>query len=173
MGKISKFAATAGFVFVVAGSIASADIKNTGAGSTNTETNTKNNSVVCINNNVVSSTTTSTQTSTSGGASNTGNTKGGSATSGSASNTNSSNVTVTVNGSCPAGTTPAPANSPAAKAAAAGQTNLKFDTKGNLLLPATGTNDTVKLAAMVLAAAAAVALISQFGLSLYRKAVTN
>jgi hypothetical protein len=173
MGKLSKAAATTGLILAFTGSIASADISTTGPKYTNTQKDTTKTNVVCINNNSVSASNSSSQTATSGNASSSSNTTNGSASSGNASNSNSSNVTVTVNGSCPKGTTAAPANSPAAKAAAAGQTNLHFDTAGNLLLPETGANDTIKLAVVVATVAAAFAAVSQLGLALYRKTLNR
>jgi hypothetical protein len=169
MGKLSKLAATASLIIAVAGSAASAATTNNGSGSNNSQksSNSSTSSVVCINNAVINNS--STTSATSGSANSSSNTGGsGSTQSGNASS--SANVSVTVNGSCPKGTTAAPANSPAAKAAAAGQTNLKFDKTGNLLLPATGTSDTVKLGVVIAVAVALVATASQVALNLYRKA---
>lgn len=168
MGKLSRIAAAASLVFALSSGIVSAqDITNTGPGSTNSTSTTTNNTsnVVCISNVVISNT--NSQTSTSGSATTGGNTSGGSSSSGNASNSN--NVTVTVNGACPAGTTAAPADSPAARAAAAGQTNLRFNSKGQLLLPETGTNSTVKAAVIAAAGIAGVAAVSQVGFGAYRR----
>ena len=178
MGKVSKFAATAGVILAVAGGVASADVSNTGPNSTNTETNTSNSNIVCINDNVISGSNSSSQSSSSGNASSSGNTSSGGSSSGNASNSNSSSVTVSVNGNCPGGTTPVPANSQAAQAAAAGQTNLVFNSAGVLVsssqpLPETGTNDTIKMAIVTVAIIGLAAAVSQFGFSTYRRSLKS
>ena len=177
MGKIARVLASSSLLVVLSTGVAAADasITNTGAGSTNsiTNNNTKTSKVVCINNTLVSNS--SSQTSNSGSASSTENTSAGSATTGNSSNTNVTNVQA--NGSCPTGTTPAPAGSPAATAAAGGKGGLVFDSKGNLVagskLPATGTADTVKDVAYVTAGVATVAAVSQIGLGAYRRRAFN
>jgi hypothetical protein len=177
MGKITRIMAGSSLLVVFSAGVAAADasITNTGPGSTNTvNSNTSNTTkVVCINNTLISNS--SSQSSSSGSANVSGNTSGGSASSGNASN---SNVTsVTASGSCAPGTTPAPAGSPAAQAAAAGRGGLSFNSQGVLAagggagaaLPETGTTDTVRNTAIGIASLAGIAAVGQVGLGVYRR----
>jgi hypothetical protein len=136
-------------------------ITNTGPNSNNTITNnsTQNSSTVCINTTTVSNT--NNQGATSGSANNSGNTSSGGATSGSSSNTSSTNTSV--NSGCPGGTKAVPAGSAEAKAAGGGvaPNGARVDAQGRVL-PATGIDGTLKIAAIAVAGFAAAAGVLQF-----------
>lgn len=93
--------------------VASADISNTGPGSSNTQTTTTNNSSTVTNNNTCNIKNTSTQNASSGNANNSGNTNSGNSSSGSANNSNSTSTSCTING------VSYPLNTPAQRTAAA------------------------------------------------------
>ena len=81
--------------FVLLGSVAQAQISNTGPGSNNTITNSSSSNCSSTSTNSAEVQNQNTQTSTSGTASQTGNGSTGSATSGSTSNSNQTNTQVT------------------------------------------------------------------------------
>ena len=176
MKKILSLVSGVALCCAFAGGLASAQISNTGPGSTNTITNSNSCSSTTTNSNTVTSSNSNTQSGTSGTATNSGNTGSGGSSSGSVSNTGSNSTNVVVeNGSasaCVPATTTATVTDPGTTtttvAGGMGAGNPEAVTRISSL-PNTGSGTALSIMASVTAVLAALGVASRTGLAAYKR----